>query len=68
MRNTKKINGGTYMWCYCSTPAESCLVDDQVDRVSRPDGMASGGAGTSDALDGRPEEGEGNATTQPAEG
>ena len=48
--------------------AESCLVDDQVDRVSRPDGMASGGAGTSDALDGRPEEGEGNATTQPAEG
>ena len=48
--------------------AESCLVVDQVDRVSRPDGMASGGAGTSDALDGRPEEGEGNATTQPAEG
>ena len=48
--------------------AKSCLIVDQVDRVSRPDGMASGGAGTSDALDGRPEEGEGNATTQPAEG
>ena len=48
--------------------AKSCLVVDQVNRVSQRDGMASGGAGTSNALDGRPEEGEGDATTQPAEG
>ena len=36
--------------------------------MSRPDGIASEGAGTSDTLDGRLEEGEGDATTQPAEG
>ena len=36
--------------------------------MGQPDGMASGGAGTSDTLDGRPEEGEGDATMQPAEG
>ena len=54
------------MLLFYTGPSRASLLTRST--VGRPDGPASGGAGTSDALDGRPEEREGDVTTQPAEG